>query len=297
MPTNEEQIRVLIERWTEAVHGGDLTAVLACHAEDIVMFDVPPPHQGVRGLDAYRKTWPPFFRWQAGGASFEIESLDVTAGDDVAFAYALLRCGTEQDFADDPDNRLRVTFGLRKQDGRWVVAHEHHSFPLTDGGVAADPAPDRGQDTNTVAQDLRLLHQRWFDSTAAKDLDGLMAPIADDVVSYEHEQPLQYTGVQAVRELCRAGLDASGNGTVTWTVPDLKILVDGDLAVAWGLNRIRLNPTGAQATESWSRGTRIFQRSNGTWLMIHQHLSYPYDPATATTRTDLHPDPEHRQPQ
>ncbi|MEV0476720.1 nuclear transport factor 2 family protein, partial [Streptomyces prunicolor] len=25
--------------------------------------------------------------------------------------------------------RLRLTFGLRKEKGRWLVAHEHHSFP------------------------------------------------------------------------------------------------------------------------------------------------------------------------
>ena len=36
------------------------------------MFDVPPPHEGVLGIDAYRETWPPFFEWQARGASFEI---------------------------------------------------------------------------------------------------------------------------------------------------------------------------------------------------------------------------------
>jgi hypothetical protein len=34
---------------------------------------------------------PGFFEWQAGGASFEIVSLDVSAGADVAFAYALPR--------------------------------------------------------------------------------------------------------------------------------------------------------------------------------------------------------------
>ncbi len=75
-------------------------------------------------------TWPPFFKWQQQGAVFEILSLDVTAGEDVAFAHALLRCGTKEEFEKDPDNRLRLTLGLRKQDGRWVVAHEHHSFPL-----------------------------------------------------------------------------------------------------------------------------------------------------------------------
>ena len=75
-----------------------------------------------------RETWPPFFEWQAHGASFAIESLEVTAGTDVAFAYALLRCGTEEEFAENPDQRLRLTVGLRKVDGRWIVTHEHHSF-------------------------------------------------------------------------------------------------------------------------------------------------------------------------
>jgi uncharacterized protein (TIGR02246 family) len=127
---DETQIRKLIERWANAVHAGDLETVLADHSEDIVMFDVPPPYDGVRGIDAYRKTWPPFFVWQSQGAAFEIVSLEVTAGTDVAFAHALLRCGTQEELEANPENRLRLTVGLRKDGDRWVVTHEHHSFPL-----------------------------------------------------------------------------------------------------------------------------------------------------------------------
>ena len=127
--TDETQIRTLIERWAKAVHACDMDSVLADHTDDIVMFDVPPPNE-VRGKAAYRDTWPPFFKWQKQGAAFEIVSLDVTAGSDVAFANALLRCGTKEELEKEPDNRLRLTIGLRKQDGRWQVAHEHHSFPL-----------------------------------------------------------------------------------------------------------------------------------------------------------------------
>ncbi len=102
------------------------------------MFDVPPPQRGVRGLDAYRDTWPGFFEWQTSGAVFEIESLDVTPGVDVAFAFALLRCRTPA-FERDPQHRLRLTIGLRKVDDRWVVTHEHHSFADATGspGVSA----------------------------------------------------------------------------------------------------------------------------------------------------------------
>jgi uncharacterized protein (TIGR02246 family) len=124
------EIRALIEDWAAAVHRGDLAAVLAGHAEDIVMFDVPPPQDGVRGIDAYAATWPPFFTWQASGAVFDIVSLEVTAGEDVAYAFALLRCGMPDEIG---DTRLRISFGLRREDGRWVVTHEHHSFPDTSG--------------------------------------------------------------------------------------------------------------------------------------------------------------------
>jgi uncharacterized protein (TIGR02246 family) len=124
------QIRQLIERWATAVHAGDLDTVLDAHADDIVMFDVPPPHDGVRGIDGYRATWPPFFEWQRQGAVFEITELEVTAGDDVAVAWALLRCGTAEEFAQEPGRRLRLTIGLRKTDGRWIVSHEHHSFAI-----------------------------------------------------------------------------------------------------------------------------------------------------------------------
>ncbi len=126
--TDEQQIRDLITRWASAVHRGDLPTVLADHAPDIVMFDVPPPERGVRGIEAYRKTWPDFFQWQASGAVFEIDSLDVIAGADVAFAYALLRCGTPAEFERDPEQRLRLTIGLRMTGDRWVITHEHHSF-------------------------------------------------------------------------------------------------------------------------------------------------------------------------
>lgn len=129
MTADEQEIRTLIERWAGAVHEGRLDVVLEDHSDDIVMFDVPPPYDGVRGLDAYRETWPGFFRWQAGGASFEIVSLEVTAGTEVAFAFALLKCGTKEELQEKPDLRLRLTIGLRKVNGRWTVTHEHHSFP------------------------------------------------------------------------------------------------------------------------------------------------------------------------
>lgn len=131
MDADERAIRDLVERWATAAHEGDLETVLAHHDEEIVMFDVPPPEDGVRGLAAYEATWPGFFRWQER-ATFDLLSLDVVAGQDVAFAYGLLRCGTPEELEAIPDRRLRLTVGLRRIDGQWTVLHEHHSFTARD---------------------------------------------------------------------------------------------------------------------------------------------------------------------
>ncbi|MEV5541269.1 SgcJ/EcaC family oxidoreductase [Saccharopolyspora shandongensis] len=278
MAIDENQIRTMIEWWAAAVHAGDMTGVLADHAADIVMFDVPPPENGVRGLDAYRSTWPDFFRWQAQGAVFEIDSLEVTLGSDtssdVAYAHALLRCGTPEELAENPDRRLRLTLGLRKENGRWVVAHEHHSFthPIE----------------TTAEAEVRTVHQSWFDATARKDLDRLMAHIAADIVSYEHDAPLQYVGVDAVREVCRRGLDWTG-GAVGWDVPEMTVLIRDDLAVVWGLNRMHAVVPDGTSDESWSRGTRVFRKRDDRWEMVHQHVSFPYAPETDAAVTALRP--------
>jgi ketosteroid isomerase-like protein len=56
----------------------------------------------------------------------------VVAGEDLAFAYGLLRCGTPEELEALPERRLRLTMGLRKVDGQWTILHEHHSFTARD---------------------------------------------------------------------------------------------------------------------------------------------------------------------
>ena len=52
----------------------------------------------------------------------------------VAFAVAIMWCGPDSSSNPiDKDGFLfRLTVGLRKVDGSWRIAHEHHSVPATD---------------------------------------------------------------------------------------------------------------------------------------------------------------------
>jgi ketosteroid isomerase-like protein len=116
--------------------------------------------------------------------------------------------------------------------------------------------------TSTAEQEVRRAFDDWFDEAAAKDLDAVMTHIADDVVSYEHNAPLQYVGAAGVRENCRRGFEIQPD-QFRWDVPDLHIIVRDDIAVTWGLNRMRGEGPGQEPSESWSRGTRILQKNDG----------------------------------
>jgi uncharacterized protein (TIGR02246 family) len=118
---DETQIRALGENWAKAVRAKDMDRVLARHTDDIVMFDVPVPLQS-RGIEEYRRTWELFFDNSPGGpGSFDVTELHITASETVAYCHALVKIF---------DSTVRLTMGLRKEDGQWLIAHEHHSYPI-----------------------------------------------------------------------------------------------------------------------------------------------------------------------
>lgn len=124
----EAAIRKLVEDWASAVRRRDFPAVLRNHSTDILMFDVPPPFQS-KGIGAYKKTWDLFFSCTPDPAVFDIQEMRVTAGSDVAFVSAAMRCTERGASGEDVDLDFRLTIGLRKVDGQWVIVHEHHSVP------------------------------------------------------------------------------------------------------------------------------------------------------------------------
>jgi len=94
----------------------------------MLMFDVPPPFLS-RGLDAYMSTWQLFFSSVEKPVVFHFTDVEVTAGVDVAFATAIGHCVSIDRTEGREPLDFRLTMGLRKIEGRWQIAHEHHSLP------------------------------------------------------------------------------------------------------------------------------------------------------------------------
>jgi uncharacterized protein (TIGR02246 family) len=128
--TDQAAIRELVESWARAVRAKNLDGILANHSTDMLMFDLPPPMQS-KGIEAYRKTWDLFFSWSEDPVVFDVKQMDITAGTDVAFVAALMRCAGTEKNGETIELEFRLTIGLRKIGGQWMVLHEHHSIPAS----------------------------------------------------------------------------------------------------------------------------------------------------------------------
>jgi len=121
-------VRRRIESWTAALRAKDLDAVRAHWAPGLVEFGLAPglEHRGeevARGLGVWFPTW-------VGPIGHELRDVEVAAGDQVAFAHALVRLTGERTNGDVEDFWFRSTVCFRKIGGEWLIAHEHSSVPF-----------------------------------------------------------------------------------------------------------------------------------------------------------------------
>lgn len=142
---------------------------------------------------------------------------------------------------------------------------------------------DRATENATAAQrdeaEIRALMSAWSAALETKDLDGLTAGYAPDVVLFDAKPPFRTAGPAAIRELWDACLPYFPE-RFTSEQRDLSVTVSGDVAFAHGLHAIR--PVGDEPPlgNTWLRITVGYRRIHGRWRVVHEHVSVPWDPMT-----------------
>ena len=78
-----------------------------------------------------------------GPLDVELRDLRIVAGNDVAFLHCLERISGTLKGGQKSDIWVRVTSGLRKTNGKWLIVHDHISVPadVESGKAALDLKP------------------------------------------------------------------------------------------------------------------------------------------------------------
>lgn len=104
-----------------------------------------------------------------------------------------------------------------------------------------------------------------------------------DVVS-----PLRYTGSEAVRGRVEEWF-ALYDGPIGYEVRDLSITVGEGVAFCHCLYHINGTRTDGGTVDMWVRATLCLCRVGGTWQIMHEHQSVPFDPESGKAALDLKP--------
>jgi uncharacterized protein (TIGR02246 family) len=136
--------------------------------------------------------------------------------------------------------------------------------------------------------DIRRRIDELVNALRAMDLEAVMSIYAPDIVSFDIVPPLRHVGAEKKRKqwvdafaICRPPLG--------YETRDLTITVGDDVAFGHSLNRVSGTLKNGHRTDFWVRWTACFRKIDGNWLIAHDHVSVPVDPASGKALFDLAP--------
>ena len=141
---SEHQIRDIVAARSSAVRLGDIDAMMADVADDVVTFDVVDPLRRT-GTDTARQRASEWLASYDGPIHWEDRDLAISVDGGVAFCHCLSRVQGRLKTGVLVDMYFRKTLGFRQIDGRWLVVHDHGSVPFdpVTGKASLGLKPDR----------------------------------------------------------------------------------------------------------------------------------------------------------
>ena len=136
--------------------------------------------------------------------------------------------------------------------------------------------------------DIRRRIDKWAEAIRSMDLEGVMSVYAPDIVSFDLDPPLQYTGAQAKRKRWMS-VFAMYQRLLGYEVRDLTITLGDDVAFGHSLNRVVGTLKKGNRSDFWLRWTMCFRKIDGNWLIAHEQLSVPIDPESGRALLNLEP--------
>jgi uncharacterized protein (TIGR02246 family) len=133
-------------------------------------------------------------------------------------------------------------------------------------------------------QQLRDLVAERVAAVRAKDAPPLAARQAPQIVMFNAVPPFQQRGKDTVVAQTRAWFDAYA-GDIGYEVADLEVDADGDLGFCSFLYHVCGTFAAGGDVDMWVRATLCCRRVDGTWLIVHDHESVPFDAATGQAVT------------
>jgi ketosteroid isomerase-like protein len=145
------------------------------------------------------------------------------------------------------------------------------------------------EDVMALAEsEVRALLDSRSEAMREKNIDRLMALYAPGIVYFDIVPPLQYAGWAMLRGRFLHWFDG-WTSAIGMDIRDLNIVASGDVAAAHMLIRASGTRTNGREVGYWVRTSNSCRRSDGRWLITHEHVSLPVNFESGSAVMDLMP--------
>ena len=247
-------VAATVDRFHAALVAGDSLAALAVLAEDVVVLE----SGGSESRDEYRSHHLPGDIAFARAVPSQRGPLQVRMRGDVAWASRTSI--TQGEYRGRAINSAGVELMVlsREPDG-WRIRAIHWS------------SRTRREPGGSPEAEVRAAVERYNSAFLGKDLAGLKALLADDIVLYEHS--VRNLGLDDVwNNHLRPEVEAFEDTKGAFT--DVRVWVAGDVALVTRQYSIQATMRG-RAIDARGNETMGWARRGGEWKVIHIHYSHP----------------------
>jgi ketosteroid isomerase-like protein len=121
-----------------------------------------------------------------------------------------------------------------------------------------------------------------------RDVNLMMSLFSSQMVSFDIIPPLKYVGSDVYRKVWEETFALFQDG-IGIEIRDLGVTADTRVAFSHCFLRLTAMMVNGHKTDYWERLTCCFQKINGKWLIVHEHVSLPADLKTGKAVMDLKP--------
>ena len=132
---------------------------------------------------------------------------------------------------------------------------------------------------------IRECLNKWTRALHAKDLAALTALYGPDTVAFDLMPPTQVDASHYRKNFER--WLGSMTGPIEYEIHELRVVTSGDVAFSHNLGHVKGTRPNGEKADYWVRATVGFQKRDGKWLVIHDHVSMPIDMETGKAVRDL----------
>ncbi|QXE11279.1 MULTISPECIES: YybH family protein [Pseudomonas] len=136
--------------------------------------------------------------------------------------------------------------------------------------------------------EIQALINTYREAVMTKNVDKVMALYADDIVSFDAIKALQFKGKAAYRAHWEACMQMCP-GPHVFEFHEIAIETADNLAFAHWVTHCGGTNDKGETQSCWMRATACYRPVNGTWKIVHEHWSAPFDPMSGSTLFDVQP--------